>query len=250
MLVARATHSSQIIVTKGLGKHFTSPRKPRDKKKRCMAIPVPGNGSKQQKLLDELKDLLAPQPLDPKPPSITVDWAGSPIHELEDPLDALPMELDDASFTIDSEDESCSVPTERVHIICPTARSISMSAGWNTLIPTLIDPFLKYTAAMLSQPLLTLSSQLSSCTSGCQEQKSMAILCLFFDRKECNLQPFPHSLTQHLRCCVYGCPQLSMFHSPSHARLPWFISHSTITATDGCLCRAPFLLSSAFQAFV
>jgi len=200
-----------------------------------MAIPVPRNGSKWQKLLDELKDLLTPQPSDTKPSPSTIDQAASPIHELEEPPEALPMELDDASFTIDTEDESCSVSTECVHTVCPTARSISMCASWKALIPTLINPFLKYTASMLGQPLLALGSLLSSCSSGCQERKSTEILCLFFDRKECNLQPFPHSLTQHLRHCVYKCPQLSMFHPPSHTHCPWFISHCAITAMDGRL---------------
>jgi len=137
MSVARATRSSKAIMTKGLGQHFTSPRKPQDKKKRCMAIPVPGNGSKQQKLLDELKDLLTPQPLDTKLSPSTIDWAASPIHKLEEPPEAPPMELDNASFTIDTEDESCSVPTERVRTVCPTARSISMCASWKALILTL-----------------------------------------------------------------------------------------------------------------
>jgi len=250
MSVARATRSSQAIMTKGLGQHFTSPRKPRDKKKRCMAIPVPGNGSKWQKLLDELKDLLTPQPSDTKPSPSTIDRAASPIHELEEPPEAPPMELDDASFTIDAEDESCSVPTERVRTVCPTARSISMCASWKALIPTLIDPFLKYTASTLGQPLSALGSLLSSCSSGCQERKSTEIFCLFFDCKECNLQPFPHSLTQHLRHRVYKCPQLSMFHPPLHARCPWFISHCAITATDGRLHRASFFVSCTFRAFM
>ena len=129
-------------MTKGLSKHFTSPQKPRDKKKRCMAIPVPGNGSKQQKLLNELKDLLAPQPLDPKLPSITVDQAGSPIHKLEDPLDTPPMELDDVSFTID---------LRMNHVLSP--QSVFTSSA------PLLGQFLCLPAGIcLYQPSLTLSS--------------------------------------------------------------------------------------------
>ena len=156
-----------------------------------MALPVPGNSSKQQKLLNELNNLLSPQPSDPKLSPSTIDRTASPIHELEQPLEALPMQMDEASFTIDAEEESCSVPTEHFHTVCPTARLISMCASWKALIPTLIDPFLKYMAAMLGQPLSTLGPQLSSCISDCEERNSTAILCLFFDHKECNLQPFP-----------------------------------------------------------
>ena len=156
-----------------------------------MALPVPGNSSKWQKLLGKLNNLLSPRPLDPKLSPSTIDWTASPIHELEQPLEAPPMEMDEASFTIDAEEESCSVPTERFRTVCPTARSISMCAGWKALIPTLINPFLKYMAATLGQPLSMLGPQLSSCISDCEERNSTAILCLFFDHKECNLQPFP-----------------------------------------------------------
>ena len=156
-----------------------------------MALPVPGNSSKWQKLLGKLNNLLSPRPLDPKLSPSTIDWTASPIHELEQPLEAPPMEMDEASFTIDAEEESCSVPTERFRTVCPTARSISMCAGWKALIPTLINPFLKYMAATLGQPLSMLGPQLFSCISDCEERNSTAILCFFFDHKECNLQPFP-----------------------------------------------------------
>ncbi|KIM64704.1 hypothetical protein SCLCIDRAFT_114545 [Scleroderma citrinum Foug A] len=72
---------------------------------------------------------------------------------------------------------------QRVRTICPTTRSIAACAGWKALIPTIIDPFLKYTAATLCHPLVPLGSCLSSCTSSCQDQKLTAVLCLFFDCK-------------------------------------------------------------------
>ena len=49
------TQSSQPITTKGMGRHFTSPRKAPDKKKSwTTALLLPGHASKRQKLLEEL----------------------------------------------------------------------------------------------------------------------------------------------------------------------------------------------------
>jgi len=58
MLVRHVTRSSQPVTTKGMGRHFTSPRKVRDKKKTWITASVPGHASKRQKLLDELGNLL------------------------------------------------------------------------------------------------------------------------------------------------------------------------------------------------
>ncbi|KIM50930.1 hypothetical protein SCLCIDRAFT_144457 [Scleroderma citrinum Foug A] len=83
----------------------------------------------------------------------------------------------------DGEDASHGSTAQHIHTIRTTPTSIAACAGWKVLIPTIIDPFLKYTAATLCQPLVALGLWLSSCTSSCQEQKLTTVLCLFFDRK-------------------------------------------------------------------
>ena len=181
MLDPHPTCASQVITTRGLGRHYTSPRKPRDKKKSRMTMPVPGHASKQQKLLDKLHDLLAP-PSEPKQPPCNTAMAMSPILQPEEPLEAHPTELEDLLVMSDSEDVSHGTTVQHICTTRPTARSISACAGWKALIPTIVDPFLKYTAATLCQPLVALGPHLSLCTLSCQEQKLTAILCLFFDR--------------------------------------------------------------------
>ena len=178
----RPTHLSQAITTRGLGRHFTSPRKARDKKKSWMTVPVPGHASKRQKLLNELQLLPAAPPEPEQPPSSTV-IAASPILQPEDLLEAPPMELEDLLVMSDSEDAPHGATAQHICTTRPTARSISSCAAWKALIPTIVNPFLKYTAATLRQPLMALGSRLSSCTSSCQDQKLTAVLCLFFDRK-------------------------------------------------------------------
>ena len=83
----------------------------------------------------------------------------------------------------DGEDASHGATAQHICTTCPATRSISACAGWKVLIPTIIDPFLKYTAATLHQPLVAVGSQLSLCMSSCQEQKLTMVLCLFFDCK-------------------------------------------------------------------
>ena len=153
-----------------------------------MTIPIPGHASKWQKLLDELQDLLAASSELKQLPSSTA-MVASPILQPDklfhpdEPLEVPPMELDDMIVMSDSEDASHGSTAQHIRTIRPTPRSIAACAGWKVLIPTIIDPFLKYTAAMLRQPLVALGSWLSSCTSSCQEQKLTTVLCLFFDRK-------------------------------------------------------------------
>ena len=179
MLDPHPTCASQAITTRGLGRHYTSPRKPQDKKKSRMTVPVPGHASKQQKLLDKLHDLLAP-PSEPKQPPCNTAMAMSPILQPEEPLEAHPTELEDLLVMSDGEDVSHGTTVQHICTTRPTARSISACAGWKALIPTIVDPFLKYMAATLCQPLVALGPHLSLCTLSCQEQKLTAILCLFF----------------------------------------------------------------------
>ena len=179
-----STRLSQPATTRGLGRHFTSPIKPHDKKKRQLAMPVPGNAVKWKKLEDEICALLvAPSELEQSPRSTIVAAPSSPIIQVEEPLEAFPMEVEDLPVMSDDEDASHSATTQHMQTPRFTARSTSACAGWKALIPTIVDPFLKYTAAMFHQPLMSLGSRLSSCTSSCQEQKLTAVLCLFFDRK-------------------------------------------------------------------
>jgi len=91
--------------------------------------------------------------------------AASAAPRTEELPEALPMESEEILFTFDDEDMSCGAMEQRDRTSCPTSRSIAVCAGWQALIPAIINPFLQYTAAALGQPLVALGSQLSSCTS-------------------------------------------------------------------------------------
>ncbi|KAI6158808.1 hypothetical protein EDD17DRAFT_1487803 [Pisolithus thermaeus] len=98
---------------------------------------------------------------------------------------------------LDVEEVSSGNPTvEETHTTRPTEKSISLCASWKAVIRTMIDPFVKYTTAMLGKPLPVLGSLLSSCTAHCQEQKATNILCLFLDRN-CDCSTLPQTLISH-----------------------------------------------------
>ena len=172
--------ASQPITTKGMGVHFSSPRKKRNKKKTSTIVTIPGHALKRQKLHDEIEALLlAPSSIEPSVSENHSFQAASPIPEPTEPQENLPMELEDTS-TFESEVHCDSAAAERVRTPCTTS---SLCASWKAIIPTIIEPFINYTAATVGKPLSVLSPSISSCVAHCQEQKSTAVLCLCFDRK-------------------------------------------------------------------
>jgi len=169
MSARQVSRSSQPITTKGMGRHFSSPRKQRDRMKSRTSAPVPGHAFKQQKLLDELHDLLAAQPSGPDPPPSSTPQTVSPIPEPAELSEDVPTEPDDTLPTFDDEGVPCGPAMQRVRTSFPTARSTSICDSWKAVIPTIVDPFLNYTTATLGQPLVALSSPLAACSAGCQD---------------------------------------------------------------------------------
>ena len=183
MLGHQVSHSSQPITTKGMGWHFSSPCKQQDHKKSRTSAPVPGHAFKRQKLLDELHDLLAAQPSGPDPPPSSTPQTISPIPEPAELLEDAPMEPEDTLPIFDDEGVPCCPTMQCVHTSFPTARSTSMCDSWKAMIPTIVNSFLNYTATMLGQLLVALSSPLAACSAGCQDCKPATILCLFLNCK-------------------------------------------------------------------
>ena len=178
MSARHASCSSQPITTKGMGLHFSSPHKARNKKKMSTAVNIPGRSFKCQKLLNELQDLLTPPPLEPRLSENHSFQAASHIPEPMEPQESLPMEFEDTFTFVTVTCDSATV--EHIH----TSRSTSsICASWKAILPTIIEPFINYTVATLGKPLSVLTSSLSSCVVHCQEQKSTTVLCLCFDHK-------------------------------------------------------------------
>ncbi|KAG1836378.1 hypothetical protein C8R48DRAFT_623287, partial [Suillus tomentosus] len=65
----------------------------------------------------------------------------------------------------------------------PDKSTDALYANWRKLIPTLVDPQLKYHARTLGQALEITHDVISACATLSCARNSTSILCLFFDSK-------------------------------------------------------------------
>lgn len=147
----RPTRGAQPIST-GLGAHFISPKKARDPQKTRTIVHIPGVDSKHKRLLAEMATLMNPQvlttealssssvPAQPEAPTNFDDTASYPYYD------------EDNSMVNDYRpDEEVPCPTDVAQQdlgrrILPNKMAYNLYTSWKTLIPTLVDPYLKYLA--------------------------------------------------------------------------------------------------------
>ncbi|KIJ59523.1 hypothetical protein HYDPIDRAFT_51614, partial [Hydnomerulius pinastri MD-312] len=55
--------------------------------------------------------------------------------------------------------------------------------NWKSLIPTLVEPYLRYTSRTLGKPLLASPTSISLCNHAICTWKPTKLLCLLSDRK-------------------------------------------------------------------
>ncbi|KAH0832248.1 hypothetical protein J3R83DRAFT_13222, partial [Lanmaoa asiatica] len=182
----RGTRRAQVAFG-GLGKHFESPHRPRDKRKTQRYVEVAGHSAKRRQLASQLEQLLSEFPSSP------------PINDISDPSDheiAYEDYLDptDQDFVpSDSEYypmhvDDTQLPEEDLHTQCPARnpRLPDLAAerscsNWKTVIPTLIKPYLHYISRTFGKPVPPLSSSISLCGRFECARKPVNILCLLFD---------------------------------------------------------------------
>lgn len=182
----RPTRKAQ-VATFGLGHHFVSPRKARDKRKTQTLVELPGAEAKRRRLLAEMKELMKPryeeqssQVLSPHPSHD--DTAKHPQHIENDDTTALHFE-DVETFDQPSLDTSAIDTPVKRRIASDRSASLLYS-HWSDLIPTLIDPLLLYLGRTQGKPLETTHSVISACTGTLPcTPKRATLMCLFFDRK-------------------------------------------------------------------
>ncbi|KAG1722263.1 hypothetical protein EDB19DRAFT_1835080 [Suillus lakei] len=148
------------LTSMGLGHHFVSLKKSRDPKKTQTLVHIPGVNSQHQHLLDEMAALMKPQH----------STTGIPSSKVTQEETQALMDIDynaghddnDLSYIYDDDDhfanaapqpdEGAPCPTDvpKVdlgrHCILPDKMAINLYNAWKVLIPTLVDPHLKYSA--------------------------------------------------------------------------------------------------------
>jgi hypothetical protein len=168
-------------VSSGLGHHFVSPKKPRDKNKTQKSVELPGVAAKRRRLLAQMEQLINPEP-EQTANDIHIQHAVtiSDIHETD-----IMTDIPNPDFDIPSESPS----TKRLDESRDTRRTLPdrstdiLYTRWKALIPTLIEPHLKYSTRMLATALQTVPPVISACAAPLCPQKQTPIVCLFFDSK-------------------------------------------------------------------
>jgi hypothetical protein len=165
------------IFSAGLGSHFTSPIKKRDRKKSNIFVRAPLQEMKRKHLLAKLALLREPP-------------ASSPSQSL--PIAADDGEMVDGTLEVDNvedpplRDQDMADITNEQHQtrrrIVPNEAGIRLYNKWIALIPNLVDPFLAYITSSTGSRIVPVSDDLhSECGAMCVKT-STRILCLYFDR--------------------------------------------------------------------
>jgi hypothetical protein len=178
------TRKAQIVCS-GLGQHFVSPRKARDKRKTQTLVALPGAELKRRHLLVQMQCLMDPTSSQTVCPPCTT--LGSPSGEADNMN--IPNDFDftgvkdQTSEEVFSERRTDIEASPRKWCILPNKSTDTLYANWQKLIPTLIDPQLSYYARTLGQALEKTHNVISACGTHTCAHKRTNMLCLFFDSK-------------------------------------------------------------------
>ena len=179
--------------TSKLGRQFQSPKRPRNKHYTQNVVQVPGQGAQHQAHAERLAQLLGRtrQPT-PPPPATTPDR----VFELQgdsnfdednisfhanDNGDTYDMAIDLGDHPIPLSPSRSSSPTPQKRHTHPDTASQCLYHSWRTILPQLVQPYLRYSSHTLGKPLEALPSIMSHCDKLSCEQKTTQILCLLSD---------------------------------------------------------------------
>ncbi|KAG1728250.1 uncharacterized protein EDB91DRAFT_1314088 [Suillus paluster] len=137
------------IVSSGLGQHFMSPRKARDKRKTQVLVKLPGAELKHRCLLSQMQRLMDPTSSKPGR-SLGTTLEGPSGAEVE------------TAHAVSSDRPADSETSPSKQRTLPDKSTGTLYANWKKLIPTLVDPQLKYYARTLGQALETTHNRRTS----------------------------------------------------------------------------------------
>jgi CxC1 like cysteine cluster associated with KDZ transposases len=188
---SRAKH----LTTSGLGKHYTSPTKARDKRKSGKRVIPLGNATKHRLLLQKLESLRKKPQTDQDEPEGSMGW-----EDLSDSIDQS-MDIDpDAGIH-----EALQAPKlgttepERERAKLSVGPSLWLHASWAEVLPGLLSPLLEYISSSVGIVIPPADDLHAECALSCVP-KHTKILCLYFDREYLLLQfSFAHHLSADFR---------------------------------------------------
>ncbi|KAG1779248.1 hypothetical protein EV702DRAFT_1214244 [Suillus placidus] len=174
----RRTRKAQ-LASSGLGSHFASPRKARDKRKTQTVVELPGAETKRHRLLAAMERLMKSQP---EEPHSQLSTQATP----NDTVTAEHMDTDNiVEFHTEDVDEQPSLEISVKSVqrrIMPDQLTNALYKNWLALIPTLVDPVLRYFGRTRGKALENIHPVISACGKSSCSPKRTTMLCLFFDR--------------------------------------------------------------------
>ncbi|KAG1886903.1 uncharacterized protein F5891DRAFT_1200407 [Suillus fuscotomentosus] len=177
---ARHTRGTQ-PTSMGLGHHFVSPKKARDPKKTQTLVHIPGVNSKHQRLLDQMAALMQPQVSTTETPTSTESQAPMDIEHTTG-NDYIAEEVAQPAQVVSCPTNVPKVDLGRRHLL-PNKMANNLYNTWKVLIPTLVEPHLKYSTRTHGYALPEVHPVISACASHTScTHRQFSIVCLFFDR--------------------------------------------------------------------
>lgn len=173
------------LTTSGLGTHFVSPGKARDKRKMQTLVELPGARAKCHRLLAEIEELMKPQCEKPNLQATSPQASHNNTAEhIQSTDDASVLSFDDVDMV---EGPSLDIPAVDMPVkrrIVPDKSITSLYSNWSTFIPALITPLLCYFGRTQGKALENIQPVISACAGkhSCIFKRT-TLICLFFDRK-------------------------------------------------------------------
>jgi hypothetical protein len=173
-----STSRAKHLTTHGLGKHYTSPKKLRDKRKSGKVVLPLGNATKHRLLLQKLDRLQRKQPSDVSmPPDEPGEW------EDLDPIPVDPTVLDaDIHEALHAPGPQVQTTDKGSKTKLSASSSLRLHASWAEVLPGLVAPLISYISGSIASVVSPVNDLHSRCIESC-ETKHIKILCLYFDRE-------------------------------------------------------------------
>jgi hypothetical protein len=167
-------------------------------------VEFPGAELRRQQLLNQMQRLINPtssptghSPTAPGSPSVEAE-----VNNMPDDLDfvdvgGVEVEMSKESSSDMPSNSEISLQKRR---ILPDKSADALYGNWRKVIPTLVDPQLKYYTRTLGQALEKTHDVISACGTHSCVRKTTSMLCLFFDSKFLSVYPITRG-RKHLNNC-------------------------------------------------
>jgi len=181
--------------TMGMGQHFLTPKKQRNKKKTQTCVVLLGQSAKWQCLLQHLNDLFNNKP-SCKPP-----LSPSSVHLLEYGIVNPSSPVDDTTFLTDEPSHE-----DNNDFSVPGGNTVDqLSYSWSMVIPTITESYLHYLTVSIGKPLSAHDMSLCHCQGDC-EPKHSTLLCLYFNHMSLTLACMQTLISSQGLCHIHTFP--------------------------------------------